>query len=90
MSDDGLNASADARSPTNEGAQPAVPTSVYSHNGRATMTPPSTNPKERDFVERPSRRPSFLENLADSRESQFYRPARSELERYFVRRYEKG
>lgn len=41
-------------------------------------------PKEWESFERPSRRPSFLDNLADSRESQFHVQDRSELERYFV------
>lgn len=40
--------------------------------------------KEWESFERPSRRPSFLDNLADSRESQFHVQDRSELERYFV------
>ncbi|KAJ6016222.1 hypothetical protein N7540_010813 [Penicillium herquei] len=83
MSDDGLSPATEARSPDiveAHGPIP-VPASIYPHE-KMDRTPPSS-PKERDFIDRPSRRPSFLENLADSRESQFYRPVRSELARYF-------
>lgn len=40
--------------------------------------------KEWESFGRPSRRPSFFDNLADSRDSQFHVEDRSELERYFV------
>lgn len=41
--------------------------------------------KEWESFERASRRPSFLDNLADSRDSQFHVEDRGEIERYFVR-----
>jgi hypothetical protein len=40
--------------------------------------------KEWESFGRASRRPSFLDNLADSRDSQFHVEDKSELERYFV------
>ncbi|CAI7678629.1 unnamed protein product [Penicillium pancosmium] len=43
----------------------------------------SGSAKEWESFGRASRRPSFLENLADSRDSQFHVEDRSELERYF-------
>lgn len=40
---------------------------------------------EQESIERFSRRPSFMQNLADSRDAQFQRERLNELERYFVR-----
>lgn len=40
--------------------------------------------KEQGLFEQLPRRPSFMQNLADSRESQFQMQRLSELERYFV------
>ncbi|KAJ5637020.1 hypothetical protein N7490_006899 [Penicillium lividum] len=44
---------------------------------------PTSGSKERDFIDTLSRQPSFLEHLADSRDSQFPVPNRGEIERYF-------
>ncbi|KAJ5655158.1 hypothetical protein N7507_007108 [Penicillium longicatenatum] len=46
-------------------------------------TSPKLGSKKRDFVDQLSRQPSFLEHLADSRNSQFPVQDRGEIERYF-------
>ena len=90
MSDDGNSASANVASPViltdNNGAAP-VPAGVKNHEDKSDPIPFFPSSKERDFFERPSRRPSFIEHLADSREAQFPTQHISELERYFVRRH---
>lgn len=73
---------------------------VASDNNRPTHTLNSTGARQKENADSPdaqsgsakewesfgraSRRPSFLDNLADSRDSQFHVEDRSELERYFV------
>lgn len=50
--------------------------------GQIAHHPDSNEPESNEHF---PRRPSFLENLADSRDSQFRRERLNELERYFVR-----
>lgn len=54
------------------------------HGDKHDPASPTYSSKERDFIGRLSRQPSFLENLADSRDSQFPVQNRGEIERYFV------
>ena len=71
-----------------DGGRPApIPADAHHHDEKDGRTPNHPDSKDRGFVERLERRPSFLENLADSRESQFQQQNQnfSELERYFVR-----
>lgn len=56
----------------------------HNHDGKHGRPSADTDSRERDFIELVSRRPSFMENLADSRESQFRVQNTGELERYFV------
>ncbi|KAJ5679372.1 hypothetical protein N7462_007616 [Penicillium macrosclerotiorum] len=86
MSDDGNSNPVNIPPPVvvsdNSGPTP-VPANVHHHDDRSDPTPFFPTSKERDFFERPSRRPSFIENVADSREAQFTTQDISELERYF-------
>lgn len=67
------------------GAAPvAVDTRHHADNHHAPPQPHTL--KEQDSVERLTPRPTFMENLANSRDAQFHLDRRdsSELERYFV------
>lgn len=68
-----------------DGDGPAfVLSDTHNHDGRHGSASADTDSRERDFIELVSRRPSFMENLADSRESQFRVQNTGEFERYFV------
>lgn len=54
------------------------------HGDEHDPASPRYSSKERDFIDRLSRQPSFLEHLAHSRDSQFPVQNRGEIERYFV------
>ncbi|KAJ5288789.1 hypothetical protein N7478_001819 [Penicillium angulare] len=85
MSDDGCcSAIGQHRLPMVENEN-HIPIPIHINNGeeKSSSTPPLSPRKEHDFIDRFSRRPSFMDHLADSRESQFHPPPRSELERYF-------
>lgn len=66
------------------GAPASASVEVDHGEGQDGLNIPLPRSKEHDFIESFSRRPSFMDHLADSRESQFHIQARSELERYFV------
>jgi hypothetical protein len=66
------------------GAPASASVDVDHGDGQDGLNIPLPRSKEQDFIESVSRRPSFMDNLADSRESQFHVQDRSELERYFV------
>lgn len=69
---------------SNSGAPAALPVNVNHGDNKNSTTASPSHSKEQDFIESFSRRPSFMDHLADSRESQFHVQDRSELERYFV------
>lgn len=62
-----------------------VPADIHSQFDHLAQTTPHAQ-KEQGFTGRLTPRPSFMENLANSRDSQFHLDRRdsSELERYFV------
>jgi hypothetical protein len=66
------------------GAPASTSVDVEHGEGQEGLTQSFPRSKEHDFIESFSRRPSFMDHLADSRESQFQVQDRSELERYFV------
>ncbi|KAJ5166494.1 uncharacterized protein N7482_005275 [Penicillium canariense] len=66
-----------------DSGDPAPSTADVHHDNNHRPTGLFPGSKEQDFIEPLSRRPSFMDNLADSRESQFQVQERSELERYF-------
>lgn len=63
----------------------SIPADVHHRDEKDGRTPNHPNSKDWGFIERLERRPSFLENLADSRDSQFQPQNFNELQRYFVR-----
>ncbi|KAJ5873577.1 Bestrophin/UPF0187 [Penicillium subrubescens] len=65
------------------GAPASASVDVDHGDGQDGLNIPCPPSKEQDFIESFSRRPSFMDHLADSRESQFHVQDRSELERYF-------
>ena len=85
---------ADAPAPAAAAADAAapVPADVRSHAVHHDAA--QTHQKEQDSIGRMTPRPTFLEHLATSRDSQFHLDRRdsSELDRYFVssRRYTAG
>jgi hypothetical protein len=66
------------------GAPASASADIDHGDGQDGLNIPCPRSKEQDFIESLSRRPSFMDHLADSRESQFHVQDRSELERYFV------
>lgn len=82
MSDDGSAPAyeASASMPSNNDTTSLA---VDVHGDKHDPASPTYSSKERDFIGRLSRQPSFLENLADSRDSQFPVQNRGEIERYF-------
>lgn len=83
MSDDGSAPAYEtsASMPNNYGTTPLA---LDVHGDKHDPASPTYDSKERDFTDRLSRQPSFLEHLADSRDSQFPVQNRGEIERYFV------
>ncbi|KAG2420402.1 hypothetical protein HFD88_005203 [Aspergillus terreus] len=60
------------------------PSDASQHEIKDGPNPSLADWKEGDDIDRFSRWPTFEEHLADSRESQFHGPDRSQLERYFI------
>lgn len=68
-----------------DGGRPVpIPADVHRHDEKGGGNPIYPDSKDRGLIERLERRPSFLENLANSRDLQFQQQHFSELERYFV------
>lgn len=85
---DGHSAPAHDAAPTASGDHTAapVPADVRAHGDHHNQSQPH-GLKEQDSAERLTPRPTFMEHLATSRDSQFHldRQDSSELDRYFVR-----
>ncbi|KAJ5814419.1 uncharacterized protein N7503_001169 [Penicillium pulvis] len=82
MSDDGSAPAYEAPASMRNGYG-TTSLAVDVHGDKDDPASPTYKSKERDFIDRLSRQPSFLENLADSRDSQFPVQDRGEIERYF-------
>lgn len=77
--------------PVDNTTAPPVPADVRAHADHHAQATSHTL-REKDSAERITPRPTFMENLANSRDSQFHLDRRdsSELERYFVRQAYSG
>lgn len=80
-----------APAPTGDSTAAPVPADVRAHGDPHAQNQPHAL-KEQDSAERLTPRPTFMEHLATSRDSQFHLDRRdsSELDRYFVREYLAG